>query len=197
MSDEKRIYRKSKRAELEEETHVKITESAVALHGSIGPANTTVSAIAEHAGVRRSTVYRHFPDDAAIFRACSSHWMSLNPLPDPAAWAANDDLQNRRLSALTSLYEYFRKNETMLHNVLRDEPVLPALQAVMVAYHGYLKQILLLLQSKANGRKTLSAAAIGHALNFFSWRSMAIEQGLSDLDSAKLMCGMIERAETP
>ena len=69
MSDETRQYRMKRRAEQEARTRLRITESAVDLHGTLGPARTSVSAIAEHAGVRRSTVYRHFPDERALFGA--------------------------------------------------------------------------------------------------------------------------------
>src|SRR4051812_49704398 len=86
MTDEKRPYRMKRRAELEASTRLRITESAVALHGTLGPARTSISAIAEHAGVRRSTVYRHFADEAALFAACSSHWRAANPAPDLAEW---------------------------------------------------------------------------------------------------------------
>ena len=89
MADEKRPYRKKRRAELEEETRLRITESAVELHGTLGPAHTSMSAVAENAGVRRSTLYRHFPDEEALFEACSSHWRAANPPPDPSSWAAS------------------------------------------------------------------------------------------------------------
>src|SRR5919199_969814 len=83
---QKRPYRKKKRAELEAETRLRITESAVELHGTLGPSRTSMSAVAEKAGVRRSTLYRHFPDEDALFAACSAHWAAENPLPDIGAW---------------------------------------------------------------------------------------------------------------
>ena len=86
MTVETRKYEKKRRAELEAETRRRITEAAVELHGTVGPARTSISAIAERAGVRRSTVYRHFPDEAALIDACSSHWAAANPVPDMAAW---------------------------------------------------------------------------------------------------------------
>src|SRR3954465_6182848 len=95
MSDEKRRYTKKVRAELEADTRRRITESAVELHGTVGPAHTSVSAVAERAGVRRSTVYRHFPDEDALFAACSAHWGERNPPPDPARWSAIDDADTR------------------------------------------------------------------------------------------------------
>ena len=92
MTDEnpKRPYRMRRRAEAQDDTRRRIAESAVALHGTVGPARTSISAVAEHAGVRRSTVYRHFPDEAALFDACTAHWAAANPAPDLAAWAAID-----------------------------------------------------------------------------------------------------------
>ena len=114
MTDEKRPYRMKARAEQQDDTRRRITESAVALHGSVGPANTSMSAVAEHAGVRRSTLYRHFADEAALFVACSSHWAAQHPLPDPAAWAAVDDPAERLRRALTELYAYYEGGEDML-----------------------------------------------------------------------------------
>src|SRR5215210_1962247 len=104
MSDRKRPYRKTRRAELEDQTRRRITESAVALHERLGPARTSISAIAQHAGVRRSTVYRHFPDEVALFDACSSHWREANPAPDPGAWAAIADPHERTRTVLRDLY---------------------------------------------------------------------------------------------
>src|SRR5436190_10302006 len=100
MADERRPYRKRRRAELEAHTRRRITESAAELHGTVGPARTSVSAVAERAGVRRSTVYRHFPDEAALFAACTSHWMAANPMPDPAGWAGIEDPDGRLRRAL-------------------------------------------------------------------------------------------------
>src|SRR5690349_21546982 len=100
MTAEPRTYRMRARAESQQRTRQRITESAVALHGTIGPALTTMGAVAEHAGVRRSTVYRHFPSEAALFDACSAHWNAANPPPDLAAWAAIADPDERLRTAL-------------------------------------------------------------------------------------------------
>src|SRR5512142_3140694 len=95
MSGQKRPYRMTRRAELEEQTRRRITESAVALHEELGPAHTSISAIAVRAGVRRSTVYRHFPDEDALFTACSSRWRAANPPPDPRVWSSIADPAER------------------------------------------------------------------------------------------------------
>ncbi len=104
MSEQKRKYEKKRRAEAEARTRLRITESAVELHGSLGPARTSMSAVAEHAGVRRSTLYRHFPDERALFGACSAHWAAANPPPDIGAWASIEDPAQRLDTALAQLY---------------------------------------------------------------------------------------------
>src|SRR3954468_20367632 len=111
MSDQKRPYRKRVRAEHEEQTRRRITESAVELHGTIGPARTSISAVAERAGVRRSTVYRHFPDEAALFDACSTHWEAANPPPDLARWESIGDPDERLQAGLSDLYAYYARTE--------------------------------------------------------------------------------------
>ena len=88
-----------RRAESQQQTRRRITESAVELHGTLGPARTSMSAVAAHAGVRRSTLYRHFPDEAALFDACTAHWAQANPPPDLAGWSTVDDPDERLAAA--------------------------------------------------------------------------------------------------
>src|SRR5688500_19208614 len=128
MSGQTRTYTKTRRAELEEQTRLRITESAVALHEQLGPARTTVSAVAEHAGVPRSTVYRHFPDDEALFAACSSHFRAANPPPDPRPWTSIDDPGDRTAAALRELYAFYGRTEEMYVSLLRDQPLVPIIQ---------------------------------------------------------------------
>ena len=78
----KRKYELKQRAEEMAETRRRITEAAVDLHRTVGPARTTLSAIAKRAGVQRHTVYRHFPTETELFGACSAHYFTANPWPD-------------------------------------------------------------------------------------------------------------------
>ena len=186
MTDEKRPYRKTRRAEHEEQTRRRITESAVALHGTLGPARTSISALAEHAGVRRSTVYRHFPDEAALFAACSAHWLAHNPLPDPGRWLAIDDADERVRTALDELYAFYRQTAGMMENILRDEPLVPVVTKMLDGYRGYLTAAREVLMTGRPPDPSV-AAAIGHGLTFTTWRSLAVEQGLDDRRAASLM----------
>ena len=197
MADEKRPYRKKRRAELEAQTQLRITESAVALHGTLGPSRTSMSAIAERAGVRRSTLYRHFPDEAAVFDACSAHWREANPAPDLGAWAAIDDPDRRLRTALEELYAYYRRTEGMLVNLYRDAELMPIVQQTFSNFGNYLtaaRQTLMggrRLRGKARDR---IEAATGHALAFATWRSLARDQGLDDTAVAELMCRLVAAA---
>src|ERR1700704_223716 len=128
MTDQRRPYRKKRRAELEADTRRRITESAVELHGTLGPSRTSLSAVAERAGVRRSTLYRHFPDEAALFEACSAHWSAANPPPDLSAWTTIEDPDERLRRALEDLYPHYRRTESMMSNLLRDEGTNPVVK---------------------------------------------------------------------
>lgn len=190
MTDERRRYTKKVRAELEAETRRRITESAVALHGTLGPARTSISAVAERAGVRRSTVYRHFPDEAALFAACSAHWNALNPPPDPAGWIEIEDPDERARVALRALYAFYERTETMMANLLRDEELVDSVRERFRAYHQYLDAVRDQLMA-GRKRSRRARASIGHALAFSTWRSLVREQAMDSQDAAELMAMLI------
>ena len=190
MTDQKRPYRMKKRAELEEATRRRITESAVALHGTVGPARTSISALAEHAGVRRSTVYRHFPDEASLFAACTAHWAAANPVPDIGAWAGIEDPAERLGAALGALYPYYRGTARMIENLIRDELVSDVVRENFAGYHQYLaaaREALMRGRRSRGGARDRERAAIGHALAFATWRSLALDEGLDDAQAIELM----------
>lgn len=197
MTDEKRPYRMSKRAAAEEETRRRITQSTVDLHEKLGPARTSISAIAEHAGVRRSTVYRHFPDELALFIACTEHWMAANPPPDPSPWMAILDTDERLRVALGDLYSYYRRTRPMMESIHRDEEIMPLVKQMMGGYREYLETArdLLLDGRLPEADQTINVkAVIGHALSFPVWRSLAVEQGLSDDECSDLMFRLVRAA---
>jgi AcrR family transcriptional regulator len=124
-----RRYELKQRAESKTATRQRIVEATVALHESVG-FGTTISAIAERAGVQRLTVYRHFPDERSLFDACAGHWRAENPAPDTSPWAALDDPDERLQLALREIYAFFRRTEDMTGNLLRDLPDSPTLREV-------------------------------------------------------------------
>ena len=188
-----RKYEMKKRAEAQAETRRRIVEAAVDLHTTIGPARTTVSAIAERAGVQRHTYYRHFPEDHELFLACSGLYEERNPLPDPQRWAQVGDPLERLRSALDELYRYFAANEPMLSNVTRDAEFHPQTRAVvelrmapaMHAMHAALTE----------GMPASARALIGLALQFTTWRSLVRDSGLSHARAVATMAGAVAAAE--
>lgn len=197
MSDQKRTYRMTRRAELEEETRRRITESAVALHEKVGPAQTSITAIAQLAGVRRSTVYRHFPDENVLFAACSSHWRALNPPPDPNAWAAVGDPATRTQTALRELYAFYGRTQRMYESLLRDETVVPAVRRRLRDFHGYLQaagDVLMAGRGLRGDAARRTRAALGHAVAFPTWHSLTQEQGLPQDEAVGMMCRLVRNA---
>ena len=167
-------------------TRERITHAAVELHGTIGPAATTMSAVAELAGVTRATLYRHFPNEEALFTACSTDWLAANPRPDPAGWAAIADPARRLSAALGELYAYYRSTEQMRSNLLRDIDVIPEkFRSGIVAFPVTTVQVLEAGWPELAGEH-LRRAAIGHAVGFETWRSLA-KEGLTDRQATDLM----------
>ena len=193
-----RKYEQTRRAEQQEETRRRIVAAAVALHREEGPARTTMSAIAERAGVQRNTLYRHFPDERAIIAACSAHFWAEHPMPTGAGWDDVADPLDRLRLGLGELYAYWLATEDMTTNVVRDaevDPVVgealtrtggPALAAVRTA----------LLDAWPATRRTAGLeAALDLALSFRTWQSLVRGSGLSPAAAADLMSRMVGCAE--
>jgi AcrR family transcriptional regulator len=192
-----RKYELKQRARSQAETRRRIVEATIELHDELGPARTTISAIAERAGVQRLTVYRHFPDERSLYAACAGQWMADHPLPDTSPWALVEDPAERLLLALSEIYAYFRVTENMTANVRRDLPELPVMQEVAAPLTQYWEaaQAMLELGWEARGRRRERLrAVIGHAIDFETWRSLARQRNLSDGEVAELMVRLARAA---
>ena len=196
-SEATRRYRKRARADSEAETRRRITEAAVRLHGTVGPARTTIKGVADEAGVQRATVYRHFPTEESLFAACSAHWAALNPPPNPQEWARIRDPDQRLRTALAELYAWYERGERMLANVVRDAPLVPAMEAAASNRHALVAlyvETLVRGRPERGRRRERAAAAIGHALDFATWRSLVRDQGLDDGEAVKMMASLVAAA---
>jgi AcrR family transcriptional regulator len=189
-----RPYQMRKRLEDVDETRRRIVEAAVELHGTVGPVNTTISGVAARAGVQRSTVYRHFPDDEALFGACTSHWFARHPWPraDELRSVADAGLRLRR--GLRDLYGYYDENEQMLSNAMRDIEIAPPfvgehLRAQLEGTHA------VLVEAWPPEDRPCLRIAIRHAIDLRTWLSLR-SQGLRPTQAAELMSAMV-RCLTP
>ena len=184
----RRSYTLRKRADSQAETRRRIVEATMQLHEELGPRATTISAIAERAGVQRLTVYRHFPDETAVFQACTAHWLTLNPPPDPTAWTGIGESSKRVTAALAAFYAYYRETRRMWDAAHRDESDVPALQGPMSEFRGFLDGIARELATAVSGGRKPDralAATMRHLLAFPTWASLA-DAGLSDKKMAEL-----------
>lgn len=195
----KRTYTQRARAERAAETRRRITEATVALHEEVGPARTSVAAIARRAGVQRLTVYNHFPTEADLLGACQAHWMAANPQPDIGPLLAEPDPEARVHAVAEALYGWFRATEQASAKLLRDAEVMPAL-AEVVARGAPAQQALADALAAgwgvrgARGRAVRGAVAL--ALDFWAWRAMA-RAGLTDAEAAAVAAGAVRAAATP
>ncbi len=195
-SSTKRKYELKQRAEEMAETHLRITEAAIELHGTLGPSRTTMSAVAERAGVERRTLYRHFATEADLFAACSSHYFDAHPWPDLGKWRAIRDPDERVERALDEVYAYYERTEPMLSNVLRDAELVDSARDAVAPLHAYLEEAadILMLGRRARGRRRqLLGGALRHALAFSTWRSLSAN-GIGRADAVKLVTALVEGA---
>jgi AcrR family transcriptional regulator len=176
----KRRYELKRRAERQAETRQRIVKAAVALHSDVGPAKTTISAIAEHAGVQRHTVYAHFADEADLLRACSLHWRTQNPRPEVAGL----DL----VEALRALYDWYERTEGPVTLFARDSYLYPEIWAERLRALDELADQL----ARPLGRRRVVRAAVGHAAAFETWRSLVRREGLSNAQAADAMVAFID-----
>ena len=193
-----RPYRMRKRAEQVAATRQRIVDAAVRLHTTVGPARTTISGIAEEAGVTRLTVYRHFPDAEALFSACSEQWERDHPAPDPATWRAIPDLETRAHHALRELYAWYNEHGEALLPIYRDLHALPADERE--AERAHMQQLVDALVTgtgvRGRARRHLRAAA-GHAVSLWTWHSLCGEQALDHAEGADLAASLLIRAAKP
>ena len=188
-------YNLKARAERQQQTRQRIVETAMELHRIHGPAQTTITNIAKRAGVQRRTVYNHFPDELSLFKACSAHNRALNPPPDPESWKLIPDLEERLRTALAEVYAYYRRNEQMIANVLRDAQVNPNVRRVAeprVKHQERMRDALAAGWEDRDGqRHKLLYGALWMALEFQTWHALVSQQALKDDEAIELMVSMV------
>lgn len=181
-----RPYQLKQRAKRQDQTRQRIVEAAIDLHQAKGLAGTTMNDIAERAKVGRVTVYRHFPDEAALVGACSGLYFERHPLPDPEPWRAIHDPTERLYQGLRETYRYHEETDAMMvgiHAEARDHPVM----APYKAHWQRAAEILVSPWRVTGHRQKLLRAAIAHALGYDTWRSLVRDQHLTDEQAIELM----------
>lgn len=180
-----RTYTQKRRAEQQAQTRQRIVEAAVDLHGSVGPALTTVSMVAERAGVQRHTFYAHFPDERSLLLACSGLAAERDPMPDAEPWRMIADPKERLRSGLRAVYDWYERNSALAACVLRD-----------AEHHALTREIseLSFGPPMAACREVLGAkltakqrAVLPLALSFFTWRTLTRDSRLKQASAVSAM----------
>jgi AcrR family transcriptional regulator len=185
-----RKYELKQRAKSQQRTRERIVDATIALHEQVGPAATTISAIADRAGVQRLTVYRHFPDDRALLGACSSKWLQLNPPPDLTETGIAAPEQRTR-AMLAALYAYYERTQSMWASVYRDIDQMGEVREALGGFEAYLDEAAKsLLVSWAPRRSQRLRVTIRHALRFSTWQSLSA-QGLGTRPMAALVADWV------
>lgn len=190
---EKRKYIKNKRADQQEETRARIVKAIVELHEKVGPANTSIKAVAENAGVQRLTVYRHFPNEESMFQACSTAYFAENPPPDMTDWADEVDATRRSNLCLLAFNKYYRRTAGMWKSIYRDVDKVHALQRPIAEYESYLHSVcddLLTTFRLSVKKKSQCLLTLRHCLLFTTWESLMREE-LQDKQITELMMSWI------
>jgi AcrR family transcriptional regulator len=197
-----RKYELRSRAESQERTRQRIAEVAAGLHEEVGPAETTVAEIARRAGVSRLTVYKHFPDNAALYPACSAHYASEHPLPDFGAALAQEDPVERVAALLRTVYGgLYRERVAMMRNLYRDRRRDPALDEFMganadLALAGLADALLAGFDLEPDQKERVRSL-VAVALDFWTWDRLS-RDGMDDEAAAGLMSEAIAAvAATP
>jgi len=191
-----RRYRQKQRAASQRETRERIVDAAVALHEELGPAATTISALAERAGVQRLTVYRHFANEKEILNACSAKWFASHQPPDVAG-IKGADARGRTRAVFRALYDYYSQTQGMWRSLYADLGRLAALDEIMAGFDGYLAAVAdSVLRDWTPARSMKLRATVAHALHFSTWQSLEA-QGLGRAAMAELVAAWVEAAAEP
>jgi len=190
-----RSYTLGKRAEQQAETRRRIVEAAVELHGVVGPAQTTVTMIAERAGVQRHTFYNHFPDERSLLMACSGLAVERDPLPEAEAFQSIADPEAQLHAALSALYAWYGRNADLTACVLRDAEHHALTREVTALRIGSRLAAYDAVLGGALGR--LGRAALRLALGFAGWSALVREAGLSHGEAVTVMVRAVLAADAP
>jgi len=189
-----------RRARRVAQTRQRIVEAAVELHTTVGPPRTTISGIAELAGVQRHTVYAHFPDDASLLAACNGLWDDRHPFPDVAAWAGIGDPHERLAVALRELYAFYSGGGADLVVAFagaEQTPFMAPALARRAEQYATIAGVLARGRGARGRRRARLMAALEHAIHLDTWSSLCAKGGLTEAEAVAVLVGLVETADGP
>jgi hypothetical protein len=119
-------------------------------------------------------------------------------MPDPAAWSRIGDPTQRLRTALADLYRFYRSAEPMLTNIQRDRAALPNdIRERNDATDAGYRDLLLQAFTVRGGHRKRLRAVLGHAVAFGTWRSLCLDQRLSDREAVQAMTALVQATVEP
>jgi AcrR family transcriptional regulator len=191
---------RGRRAARQAETRRRIVEAAMRLHTTVGPARTSISAVAAAAGVQRHTVYAHFPDERSLFGACSHLWMELHPFPDVAAWAGVPDPGARLARALDELYAWYEAAGDELAVVFAGAHGVPAMDENLARWEAGLTgmtEVLMAGRGLRGRARARVGAVLRHVLQLPTWQGLGPAAGVRRHETVALATALVAAAAAP
>ena len=156
-----RRYRLGRRAETTQETRLRLVEATFQLHAERGIADTSMTDIAERAGVSVGTVYHHFPSYADAIVACGAYTSEHAPAPTAAVFEGAATRRERVACLARALFDYYERVPA-LESVRRDRRFSRSLDAFA--------------REEVRNRRRLAAQAVG------AGGPVALVAALTDID---------------
>lgn len=190
-----RTYRKSRRAEAQDETRARIVRATTELHVEKGVATTSYPDVAARAGVGAATVYRHFPTMDELVEACGEHfWNAIDPpTPDGGAevFAGLGPGTERLTRLVEELDAFYERAEAPLWSAVRDQDRVASLARFLAEVGKGVGAFVAeaLREERESDRVRVASAIAGFAV----WRALSAT-GLCRLKRREILVAMIEAA---
>ena len=177
----KRKYNSRRRAESAERTRQAIIDAAVKLHGE---GITTLSAVAEEAGVSLPTVNKHFPTREELFDACPSHVAANLDYPSPETLMAISNPGDRLRRVVEEVYRLNEETFGQSWTGYKLEDESPIMAQAMVNYEGLVAMLAEAVPyGDIIGDRDTVTRFVRAALSPLTYRALRLKNGLS-LDEA-------------
>ncbi len=175
MTDVKRTYNSSRRAEAKQHTRLAILDAAVKLHTQ---GNLSLTDLAKEAGVSLPTVRKHFPTLEDLLAGCSAHFDEKFQPPSPEDWMNLATLQERARVCIDRLFDYYETASGVLWLAFRIRDESGVMENNVMQMEGYVDVLVqTVLGSDYGGKDELKRIARS-VLHPMFHRSLRIHGGL-------------------
>jgi len=187
-----RSYSMKRRAEQQAGTRRLLVDAAVALHAEKGILNTKPAEIASRADVALTTYYKHFPSLGTLVTACTTRGLELIPPPNPATLLALAPNSAQRIAPMVRmLFEYYQAREPWVYVGRTEQHLIPELRPV-VDRQGALRDAFV-DAALGPGTDPKIAGVIAALVDFWAWRTLRRERGLSQEEVISTVTAAVQR----